>query len=144
MEVTFRLVTPDDFGSGFLEVLNQLAPVRSYDEKHFHDVWKEMVTQGKHVYVGEIEGKVVCTGTLLLERKLYYGGCYFGHIEDVVVDEGYRGKGIGLKLIKWLIEDAKSNNCALIVLDCMDDKVDFYIKSGFYRRGNQMNLDFQS
>jgi glucosamine-phosphate N-acetyltransferase len=101
-----------------------------------------MFQQGKHVYVGEVEGKIICTGTLLLERKFFFGGSYFGHVEDIVIDAGYRGKGYGLKLMQCLITDARKHDCARIVLDCIDDKIEFYKKCGFYRRGNQMNLEF--
>jgi glucosamine-phosphate N-acetyltransferase len=141
-EISFRLLEPSDFSRGFLAVLNQLAPVNEMASDDFAKFYDEMVAHNKHVYVGEIAGKIVCTGTLLLERKFFFGGTYFGHVEDIVVDEAVRGQGYGLKLMLHLIEDAKQYNCARMVLDCVDDKVEFYKKCGFYRKGNQMNLEF--
>jgi glucosamine-phosphate N-acetyltransferase len=45
----------------------------------------------------EIEegGRIIATGTLLLERKFARGCGLCGHIEDIVVDAGQRGKGMG-------------------------------------------------
>jgi glucosamine-phosphate N-acetyltransferase len=142
MSISFRLLEPSDFERGFLKVLTQLAPVSDMSESNFRAFYEEMCTQGKRVYVGEIDGCIVCTGTLLLERKFFFGGTYFGHVEDVVVDVNYRGKGYGMKLMELLIDDARRFDCARMVLDCIDDKVEFYKKCGFYRRGNQMNLEF--
>jgi glucosamine-phosphate N-acetyltransferase len=141
-EISFRLVEPEDFSRGLLGVLNQLAPVNDISVENAAKFYEEMIAQHKHVYVGEINGQIICTGTLLLERKFFFGGTYFGHVEDIVVDEAFRGRGYGLKLMQHLIADARANDCARMVLDCIDDKVEFYKKCGFYRKGNQMNLEF--
>ena len=139
--ISFRLLEKQDFHKGFLQVLNQLAPVDDFSEKSFLKNFDEMMKQNKRIYVGEVDGKLVATGTLLLERKFFFKGSYFGHIEDIVVDEKYRGKGYGRQLMIRLVEDAKEYNCARCVLDCIDNKVEFYKKCGFYRRGNQMNYE---
>ena len=138
---SFRLLEPADFHRGFLEVLNQLAPVKDFSEENFLKHYKEMVDQQKKVFVCEVDGRIVATATLLLERKFFFAGSYFGHVEDVVVDEKLRGKGLGRAIMKHLEQVARDNNCARMVLDCVDDKAEFYKKCGFYRKGNQMNLE---
>ena len=137
----FRLLEPQDFHRGFLQVLAQLAPVNDFSEENFLKHYSEMVSQQKRIYVGEVDGRIIATATLLLERKFFFAGSYFGHVEDVVVDEQFRGKGIGLAIMKHLEKVAREENCARMVLDCIDDKVEFYKKCGFYRKGNQMNLE---
>lgn len=55
-------------------------------------------------------------------------------IEDVVVKEGIRGKGIGRKLMESLDEFAKRNNCAYAILVSSGHRKSahkFYEKSGF-------------
>lgn len=55
-------------------------------------------------------------------------------IEDVVVKEGIRGKGIGKRLIGALDEFAKRNNCAYAILVSSGHRKaahKFYEKSGF-------------
>ena len=39
----------------------------------------------------------------------------FGFIENVYVSEAHRGKGIGTKLVKAVIEEAKKANCYKII-----------------------------
>lgn len=139
----FRRLQRDDFNKGFLELLNQLAPVKDFSKEFFDKIFNDFEkTPQKHVFVSEHNGKIVCSGTLLLERKFFFNGANFGHIEDIVVDKSWRGKGVGLQLIEKLKEDGKENNCVRLVLDCVDDKKDFYVKCGFYRKGNQMNVEF--
>lgn len=143
MSISFRKLQRSDFDKGFLQLLNQLAPVKNFKKEFFDKIFDDFSkTPQKHVFVGEIDNKLVCSGTLLLERKFFFNGKNFGHIEDIVVDENYRGTGIGKKLIDRLMIDGKENNCQRLVLDCVDDKKDFYIKCGFFRRGNQMNYHF--
>src|SRR3989344_8624893 len=55
-------------------------------------------------------------------------------IEDVVVDEKYRGKGLGQKLSEKLIERARDRNIFKITLSSREDRVaanKLYLKLGF-------------
>ena len=51
--------------------------------------------------------------TLLIEQKLIHSGKCVGHIEDLVVDHKYNGKGIASELINHCVQIAKDNNCYL-------------------------------
>lgn len=58
----------------------------------------------------------------------------FGIIEDVVVSESYLGKGIGDKLIRALIEEAKKRGVKYIELTCNPRRIaakKLYQKHGF-------------
>lgn len=83
---------------------------------------------------------IVGTGTILYEPKIIHGGAYAGHIEDIVVHENYRKKGISKTIIEILIERSKEKNCYKIILDCKPELEEFYTKLGFYNRGLQMRL----
>ncbi len=50
-------------------------------------------------------------GTLLLERKFIRGAGLAGHVEDVVVDEGSRGRGLGKLLLDALVALAREKGC---------------------------------
>ncbi|NOW53756.1 GNAT superfamily N-acetyltransferase [Clostridium saccharobutylicum] len=61
-------------------------------------------------------------------------GSIFLVIEDVVVKEGLRGKGIGRKLMESLDEFAKTKECAYAILVSSDYRKNahkFYENSGF-------------
>jgi ribosomal protein S18 acetylase RimI-like enzyme len=54
-----------------------------------------------------------------------------GLIEDVAVNENYRGKGIGKKLVEKLIGIAADKKCDKTVLNSSKQNSEFYKKFGF-------------
>ena len=54
-----------------------------------------------------------------------------GLIEDVAVNENYRGKGIGKKLVEKLIGIAVDKKCDKTVLNSSEQNSEFYKKIGF-------------
>ncbi len=54
-----------------------------------------------------------------------------GLIEDVAVNENYRGKGIGKKLVEKLIRLAADKKCDKTVLNSSEQNSEFYKKIGF-------------
>jgi len=70
----------------------------------------------------------------------------FGFIENVYVSEAHRGKGIGTKLVKAVIEEAKKANCYKIIGTSRNtsEKVHrFYDKLGFKRHGIEFRIDLE-
>ena len=61
-----------------------------------------------------------------------------GLIEDVAVNENYRGKGIGKKLVDKLIEIASEKGCDKTVLNSSEKNSEFYEKIGFEKNEIQM------
>lgn len=54
-----------------------------------------------------------------------------GLIEDVAVNENYRGKGIGKKLVEKLIGIASEKSCDKTILNSSEKNSEFYEKIGF-------------
>ncbi len=64
-------------------------------------------------------------------NNLYARKCYY--IDDLCVDKGYRGKGIGRKLYEFVLEKAKEESCDAVTLNVWhlnDDAMKFYEKVG--------------
>ena len=61
-----------------------------------------------------------------------------GLIEDVAVNENYRGKGIGKKLVEKLIGIASKKGCDKTVLNSSEKNSEFYEKIGFEKNEIQM------
>ena len=61
-----------------------------------------------------------------------------GLIEDVAVNENYRGKGIGKKLVEKLIGIASEKSCDKTVLNSSEKNSEFYQKIGFEKNEIQM------
>ena len=86
-----------------------------------------------------IKDDVVVGGiTLLIEQKLIHNGGRVGHIEDFVVLEQHRDKGIGGLLLDYVINISERNNCYKCILDCSTSIEGYYIKKGFKKKGSYM------
>ena len=83
------------------------------------------------IYVCELDSVVVGIIKTIMERKLYSEKCYVAHIEDVVIDQEYRGLGIGKKMVDYILAVSKDYGCYKVKLYCKDSNVAFYEKSGF-------------
>ena len=73
--------------------------------------WYEGQNVSYKIFVYENKGVVEGTATVFIEKKLLHGGSSVGHIEDVVVNNKKRLKGVGKALIGRCVEYAKQQNC---------------------------------
>lgn len=118
-----RYLDDQDHSKGFLETLSQLSVVGPLSRQVFEETWLQITAQKPQttfiVVLEDVEkGKIVASGSLLLEKKFLHKGGVAGHIEDVVCDEGYRGHSLGKKLIAALVYLAKQKGCYKVILDC--------------------------
>ncbi len=108
-----ELKTPADFAPA-LRLLKQLNP--SMDKKTFDARLKKMLAQGYR-----------CIS--YVEKGKYLGLCGFWHgtrfwcgdfidLDNVVVDEKARAKGIGKAMVAWVEKEAKRLKCDQMGLDC--------------------------
>ena len=86
------------------------------------------------VLAAKIDGKLV--GSLLaIICEMLFGQCKsFMVVEDVIVDESVRGKGIGKALMKYIEQQAKLKSCSYIMLVTDFDRVgsqNFYKSLGY-------------
>lgn len=71
-----------------------------------------------------------------ISTKLYSGK--YLEMDNVIIDEKYRSKGIGKLLCDWCINKAKANKCQTVMLDAYveNEKAHrFYEREGFIKRG---------
>ena len=94
-EVLVRQLEAADFDKGFLELLGQLTTVGNVGREQFLARVIDIRAGPEYVFVVEEKGKIIASGTLLVERKFARGCGLCGHIEDIVVDSSQRGKGMG-------------------------------------------------
>ncbi|TSC83781.1 MAG: GCN5-like N-acetyltransferase [Parcubacteria group bacterium Gr01-1014_13] len=68
----------------------------------------------------------------------------FGLLEDVFVDENYRGSGTGTKLVQAAIEESKKIGCYKLIATVRNSKEEacsWYEKFGFKNYGVEFRLD---
>lgn len=140
IEYMIRELRGQDYYKGFLNLLEQLTMVDA-DNITYDDFIKHLAKIKSTIFVMEDgEGKIIGTMALLIEEKFIHKLSSVGHIEDVVVDDEYRGKGLGKMLIDYGIKYAKDNGCYKIILNCADKNITFYEKCGFKSKNVEMSL----
>ncbi|MEK7339429.1 MAG: GNAT family N-acetyltransferase [Verrucomicrobiota bacterium] len=68
----------------------------------------------------------------------------FGLMEDVFVEEGSRGEGIGSKLVNMVIAEAKKQNCYKLICTSRTGKPkvhSLYEKLGFKDHGKEFRIN---
>ncbi|MFH1522481.1 MAG: GNAT family N-acetyltransferase [Patescibacteria group bacterium] len=68
----------------------------------------------------------------------------FALVEDVFVDEQCRGQGVGSKLVKEMIKEAKNRDCYKIIMTSRYSKPrvhSLYLKLGFEDWGKEFRME---
>jgi predicted N-acetyltransferase YhbS len=129
-----------------------MITIKSLDKSHSSDVVNILIDSFSNNYEKEINESIFSSdevdGIVAMEEGnvLGYASIHYikkitrksGIIEDVVVKENQRGKGIGKLLVKNLIEKAKKNNCDKIILSSSEKNLKFYQKLGFQKNEFEM------
>uniref|UniRef100_A0A0A9EI54 glucosamine-phosphate N-acetyltransferase n=1 Tax=Arundo donax TaxID=35708 RepID=A0A0A9EI54_ARUDO len=135
-----------DLSKGFFELLAQLSPSPPLTEEAFRARFAELAALGADhlVLVAEdaATGRLAAAGAVLVERKFIRRCGLVGHVEDVVVDAAARGRGLGERLIRRLVEHARGRGCYKVILNCTPELRGFYAKCGFVEKNVQMGLYF--
>tara|TARA_B100001121_G_scaffold193682_1_gene169217 strand:- start:1348 stop:1776 length:429 start_codon:yes stop_codon:yes gene_type:complete len=127
-ELVFRSIIKEDLDDVFI-LLNQLKE-KDIDSLDKDVSWKNFTSNtGANSIVGLYENKIVAYGSIVIENKIR--GDIAGHIEDIVVDTTVRGKMVGVKLVKELVNIGKSMGCYRITLFCDEKLIKFYERNGF-------------
>ena len=135
----FRKLQVNDYYRGYLELLSGLTICNF--KNITYDMFKKRYDEiNSNIYVLEIDNKIIATGSIFIEKKFIRDMKNVGHIEDIIIDEKYRGKGIGKDIIFYLINIAKNNECYKVILDCSDENIKFYEKCGFNKKENHMAM----
>ena len=69
----------------------------------------------------------------------------YGLLEDVFVEEKYRGQGLGTKLMKEIIAEAKKHSCYKLIATSRESRTEvhqWYEKLGFKKHGVEFRMDF--
>lgn len=135
MDFTIRPGTKEDIPS-MLQLIKELAEfekapkeVENTEQKILEEGFGENPIFG--FYVAEADGMIAGMAVYYYRYSTWKGKRLF--LEDLIVNENYRGKGLGKKLFEICIKHSIENNCngmAWQVLDWNTPAIDFYKKYG--------------
>ncbi len=117
-----------------LALIQQLSPKITADgyERMLH----EMVPHNYFQMAFFEEGRCIAVSGYWIATKLYCDK--YLEIDNFVVDEQYRGSGIGGKMVDVLVLEAEANQCKTVMLDAYVENFKahgFYYHKGFIARG---------
>ena len=139
----FRKLEESDYHKNYLQLLSQLTKVGDIAPEEFSNILKKIQSQ-IWVFEDVNSSKIVASASIFLEQKIIHGGGIVAHLEDVVVDESYRGNQLGQKLIANIVEKARESGAYKIIADCKLELLSFYSKNGFEKKGEQIAIYFSS
>lgn len=93
--------------------------------------------------VAEVEGRVVGALHLTVIQYVANRGGRVAMIENVIVDPGARGQGIGAAMMRWAIEEARRQGCFRVQLTSNKVRAKahaFYARLGFVASHEGMKL----
>ncbi|CAB3365265.1 Hypothetical predicted protein [Cloeon dipterum] len=138
-----RPLSSDDYDKGFIQLLSQLTKGGDVSRQDFLDRFASMKRCANTYYVTVIEdthlGRVIGSATLVVEQKFIRNCALRGKLEDVVVNDSYRGKQLGKLIISTISLLAEELGCYKISLDCKDQLVPFYTSLGYLREEGNAN-----
>jgi len=133
MEIGIRGCTVADFREIFT-LLKQLWPGADLRYENLENVFRAGLDSELNDYaVAECEGKIVGFCSLSVMHTLWSAG-RMGHIDELVIAEGFRGKGIGTQLLNEMSRRAREKGCLRIELESdlrRSEAHRFYVDRGF-------------
>ena len=121
--------------------LNHLTKHPPKEKQDIHQ-WSELLetlieNPDYYLLVGELDGKVISSVTLVVIRNLTHNLRPYSIIENVVTHANFRGKGYAFALMEKASEIAKEKKCYKIMLmtgSKLESTLRFYERCGFNRK----------
>ncbi len=139
-----RNCTEHDFRQ-ILNLLGQLWPDVQLDVERLKQTFVKGLDSECQSYVcAEIDSKVVGFCSLTVRNSLWQQAG-LGHIDEIVVDSHYRGRGIGSQLLDRVVALARQAGCRRIELDSALHRRAahrFYEQKGFEKRAYLFSKQF--
>ncbi|MDR1348855.1 MAG: GNAT family N-acetyltransferase [Prevotellaceae bacterium] len=131
-----RFCIADDYAAIF-ELLKQLWIDKQLNCKVLQAVYENALKSDRQkLIIGLIGNKIVGFCSLTINNNLWQGG-NLGYIDELIVDENFRGQGIGKTLMAEITKIARENNCKQIELSSAFHRKEahqFYKNSGYEKR----------
>lgn len=119
-------------------LLRQLWPDPTLSREAIGDAFMRGLDSDSQRYIcAVVEDRPVGFCSLIVRSSIWAQG-HLGYIDELVVDEAHRGKGIGGMLLQRAVELAREAGCGKVELDSAFHREEahrFYERQGFENRG---------
>jgi len=136
MEHIVRNATKGDFDKVH-PLFEQLWPNKILNRSELSKVFERGVDSDKdELFCVEYENRIIGFCAYAIVNNFWQEG-YISYIYSMVIDEKYRGKGIGTELINEAIKRSKQQGMQRVELDSgfqREKAHEFYLKLGFEKR----------
>jgi GNAT superfamily N-acetyltransferase len=149
MELTLREATESDL-LAILSLYSQLGEDDGsvLELKDAVSIFNRMKAYPDYrIYLALLDGNIVGTFALLVMDNLGHRGTPGGILEDVVVDETVRGKGIGKQMMNYAHELCQQKGCYKMAFSSNRNREAahrFYESLGFSRHGYSFSINYDS
>ena len=128
---------PDDYDSGYLELMQEFSNYKKDVSREAFEQYLANSVDRRIMVLRNNERKIIGAGTIFKIEKLHNNA--IGQIEDVMIAEQYRGKGLGKLIVNNLTQIGLDDFlCYKVTLNCLDKNIGFYDKCDFETTGVQM------
>lgn len=133
MQQLIELTTIDEMMEQF-SLIQQLYP--DYSTEKYHDLLSAMLPNNYKQLIVVANGITIGLAGFWIGTKLWSGK--YLELDNVVVHEDFRSKGIGSIMTDYLNQKAMDEQCNMIVLDAFSTNFGahkFYMNHGFVPKG---------
>lgn len=135
MKIKIREANDNDL-AGLLQLYTQLHnnPFPDIDQ-NISCIWNDMLSNPQHhIIIGEAEGKIVSSCEVIIIKNLTHNQKPFALVENVITDEGFRGKGFASRILNFARDIAKADGCYKMMLmtgSRLESTLRFYERAGY-------------
>ena len=134
--IHIRRCRVEDFDVVIL-LLRQLWADKSIHPDLLRPIFESALASESNTYLcATFKSRVIGFGSCTLKDNLWPEG-RLAYVDELVVDSGFRGKGIGAQMLEQLVRFARDNGCCRIELVSAFYRGEshvFYERQGFARR----------
>ncbi|HZK55180.1 MAG TPA: GNAT family N-acetyltransferase [Desulfosporosinus sp.] len=128
-----------------LELLKGMDGEDGIDIGEASAIWRRISEYPYYkVFVIEDKQQMIGTCSLIILDNLGHNGSKLAIVESMIVCQDYRGRGLGGKLIQFISEKAKEENCYKLMLSSNKKRImahKFYEELGFQQHGMSFMIE---
>ena len=125
----------------FSSLFRQLANTRSFSRDKFETTLRHNAKSGSCLFAAKgSNGQVLGTAKICVIETF---GSPKAYLEDLVVDQEWRLKGVGSALIRHVVEEARRRGCYTCNVVTYDDLVGFYERYGFRKDREILRIELR-